>query len=241
MSELPWVVAPRRQTRIVSAVVNDQECSLELPVFGAWLADEEIAIREHEYQSAVYAESSRLADALVADGALEIDAQRIAVRVVSTRLGIPVALAADEQRALLHHATLVAEVQNRLAQASMEQTLRTVAAAISIRTDACQDWDEAMAVAGKFPGPLQQAIAGFMDEERHGGARKDPEELVAAMTEALGKLGPQAGDGQSPPTGPEPSGAAAASGPAIPPSAESVSAGSRPPSSAKRSRRASAG
>ena len=241
MPELPWVVAPKRQTRIVSATVNGEECSLELPTFGAWLTDEEIRIAEHQYQSAVYAESSRLADALVAAGTPELDAQRIATRIVSTRLGIPVALGDDEQRAMLRHADLIASITNCLAEESQQQTLRVVAAAISIRVNGCASWEEALTMAGTFPGPLQRAIAAFMDEERYGGLAKDPEEIVAAMAETLVMLAPPVDSSQPPPTGPSVSGDASDSGLVTPPSAASGSGGSRSPSSSKRSRKASAG
>ena len=240
MADLPFVVAPKRETRIVSAVVNGEECSLEFPVFGCWLAAEDIAAREHEYQSATYAETSRLTDALIEAGADESDAQITAVRIVSTRLGVPVQLSATDQRAMIRHADLIAGIVNHLAEESKQWNLRVVAAAISSRLPGCDDWDEARAAT--LPGPIRDAIVGFMDQERYGAAAgQDPEEILAAMAETLGKLGPAADSSPPPSTGPSVSGDASDSGPGTPPSAASGSPGSRPRSSSRRSKKASAG
>jgi hypothetical protein len=240
VSDLPFIVAPKRETRIVSAVVNGQECSIEFPVFGCWLAAEDIAAREHEYQSATYAETSRLADALIEAGATESDAQLTAVRIVSTRLGVPVQLGATDQRAMIRHADLIAGIVNHLADESKQWNLRVVAAAIANRLPDCDDWDETRAAT--LPGPIRDAIVAFMDQERYGAAAgQDPEEILAAMAETLGKLGPAVDSSPLPSTGPTASGGASDSGPETPPSAASGSPGSRPRSSARRSKRASAG
>jgi hypothetical protein len=190
VADLPFVVAPKRETRIVSAVVNGEECSIEFPVFGCWLAAEDIAAREHEYQSATYAETSRLTDALIEAGATESDAQ--------------------------------------------------IAAAISSRLPGCDDWDEARAAT--LPGPIRDAIVGFMDQERYGAAAgQDPEEILAAMAETLGKLGPAADSSPPPSTGPSASGDASDSGPGTRPSPATGSPGSPRGSSSRRSKKASAG
>lgn len=239
VSDLPFIVAPKRETRIVSAIVNGRECSQEFPVFGCWLAGEHIAIREHEYQAAVYAETSRLTDALIEAGATEVDAQLISARVVSTRLGVPVDLGPTERRALIRHAALVASMTNRLAEESEAWNLRIVAAAIANRLPGCEDWDEARAAT--LPRALQNAIVAFMDHERHGAVAQDPEALVSAMAETLGKLGPVADSSPPPSTGRIASGGASDSGPAIPPSPASDSPGSRASSSSRRSKKASGG
>lgn len=239
MSDLPFLVAPKRETRIVSAIVNGQECSLEFPVFGCWLAGETIAIREHEYQSAVYAETSRLTDALIEAGTPEPDAQLISARIVSTRLGVPVDLGPTERRALIRHAALVASMTNRLAEEAEAWNLRIVAAAIANRLPGCEDWDEARAAT--LPGPIRDAIVAFMDHERHGAVAQDPEALVEAMAETLGKLAPLADSSPPPSTGPIASGAVSGSGLETPPSLASSSPSSRPRSSSRRSKKANAG
>lgn len=237
MPSLPFVVAPKRQTRIVEASVNGEICSLEFPVYGSLLAGEEIAIREHEYQAVVYRESSRLADALVGDGINEAEAQRLAIRILSTRLGVPVPLDAREQRLMLHHATLVADLQNQISYAFQQQLIRTVTAAIANRLPGCSGWSDAD--TEKLPQPLQQAISAFIDDERNAGQpQRKPEELVDEMVDTLGKLGPE--PEQSPPTGPASTGVAAGSGPVHQSSAVNASPGSPSPTSSMPSSTASA-
>lgn len=256
---LPFVVAPKRETRTVSAEVNGQTCSLEFPVFGSLLAGEEVDIRDSDYQAAVYRESSRLADALIQDGtaaqiaaesnggdtqpvdpaAAETTAQRLAIRCLSTRLGIPVPLEPAEQRILLRHADLVAQIQSTLSEDYAQQIRRTVTAAIAHRLPGCKAWT--VEDTDTLPLPLQQAIAAFIDSERNAGQpSKTPDELIEGMVETLGKLGPTADDSQSPPTGDSSTGDAVSSGPAIPTSAETVSPDSPSPTSSRRSRKAPA-
>lgn len=233
MPQLPFVVAPRRETRIVSAEINGETCSLEFPVFGCLLAGEAVMIAEHEYQAAVYRDSSRLADALVGEGIDETDAQRIAIRVLSTRLGIPVALDAAEQRITLRHSTLIADIQNSLAAAFEQQVLRTVTAAIVHRLPGCRDWTDAD--TSTLPLELQKAVAGFIDSERNANKpQKSPDEMVEEMTETLGKL-------QNPPTGGSSTGDADDSGQLLLSSAPTASPGSRSTTSSKRSSKANAG
>lgn len=248
---LPFVVAPKRLTRIVSAEVNGETCSLEFPVFGALRSGERIDIREHEYQAAVYREASRLADALVADGTEEVEAQRIAIRILSTRMGVPVPLEAAEQRAMLRHADLVAVVQNTLAEAYDQLTLRTVAAMISRRLPGCGDWTTTDAET--LPGPLQAAILAFADSEKGQAPNaKTPEEQVQEMAETLGKLGGPASPetpthqellepSQAPPTGESSTGDADACGLTPPSSAASDSPASPLNTSPKRLKKANAG
>jgi hypothetical protein len=238
--QLPFVVAPKRETRTISATVNGEVCSLEFPVFGSLLAGEEIAIREHEYQSIVTRESSRLADALLTSGHTEIEAQRLAIRILSTRLGIPVPLEPAEQRLMLAHSGLIAEMTIILGKAHRQQVLRTVTAAIAHRLPGCKEWTEDD--SSELPEPLQTAIYSFIGDEQNGTQpAKSPEELIDSMVETLGKLAPQ--DSSTPPqsTGPQPTGDAADSGQLLLSSAATDSQPSQSPTSRKRSRKVSAG
>lgn len=240
MPELPFLAAPKRRTHLVTATIGEDTYSLEFPVYSSLRAGEEIAIRDNDYQAAVYRESSRLADALVAEGTEETEAQRLAIRCLSTRLGIPVPLEAAEQRILLRHADLVARIQATLSAEYAQQIRRTVTALIAHRLPGCRDWTEADTDA-KVPGPLRDAIAAFADQERNANQpQRTPEELVETMVETLGKLGPMAADSQSPPTGAPSTGAAESSGPMLPSSALSDSPASPPPTSSKRSKKAAA-
>jgi len=238
MPQLPFVVAPTIRTRTITATVDDQECSLEFPIYKALKGKERIAIREHEYQAAVYRESSRFADALVEAGSEESEAQRLAIRVISTRMGIPVALDASEQRAMLHHAPLVAEISCALQDAFDQQRLRTITALIAYRLPGCEAWTESD--SGDLPGPVQDAIFAFAGEEQAGSQpERSPDELVEEMVETLGKLGPD--PSPSPPTGEPSTGDAVSSGPMLLSSAPSDSVTSPSTTSAKRSKKASAG
>jgi len=238
MPQLPFVVAPTIRTRMVTAMVDDQECSLEFPVYKALKGRERIEIREHEYQSVVYRESSRLADALVADGSDETEAQRTAIRIISTRMGIPVALEATEQRAMLRHAPLIADLSCAVQDAFDRQRLRTITALIVHRLPGCAEWSEDD--SGNLPEPLQDAIFAFASDEQAGGQpQRDPDELVDEMVETLGKLGPEVS--QSPPTGAPSTGDADSSGRmqlSLPPTDSETSPST---TSSKRSKKASAG
>lgn len=238
MPQLPFVVAPTIRTRMVSATVDGQDCSLEFPVFRALKGKEIIAIREHEYQSVVYRESSRLADALVAEGVEETEAQRMAVRIISTRMGIPVALDAAEQRAMLRQAPLIADLSCALQDAFDQQRLRTITAVIAHRLPGCQAWTDDD--SGDLPGPLQDAIFAFASEEQAGDKpQRSPDELVEDMVETLGKLAPE--PSQSPPTGESSTGDADSSGRtqlSLPPTASETSPLT---TSSRRSKKASAG
>lgn len=248
---LPFVVAPKQQTRIVEAEINGEICSLEFPVFGCITSNEDIAIREHEYQAAVYRESSRLADALVADGTEETEAQRIAIRILSTRMGVPVPLDAPEQRAMLRHAALIADLQTTLGTEYKRLILRKAHAAIVYRLAGCQDWTEAD--AGRLPTPLREAIAAFIDSEQNAKTPdRSPEELVDEMVETLGKLAPPASQdspdpqltlldsSHNPSTGEQHSGNAASSGHTPQSSAANPSDNSPSPTSSRRSKKANA-
>ena len=239
MPNLPFVVAPKRQTELIEATVNGETCSIEFPVFGAISSGEEIDIADYAYQAVVYRESSRLADALITAGSEETEAQRIAIRIVSTRMGIPLPLEPAEQRAMLHHAALVAEVQTELTKAHLQLQTRTCTAAIRHRIAGMEAWTDAD--TDPLPTPLKAAICDFIDRERNGRQPpKSPEELVEGMVETLGKLAPDPSP-SSPPTGPAPTGAANASGLLPPSSTPTPSAASRSTTSRKRSRKASAG
>jgi len=238
MPQLPFVVAPTIRTRMVTATIDGQECSLEFPVYRALKGKEIIAIREHEYQSVVYRESSRLADALVAEGAEETEAQRMAVRIISTRMGIPVALEAAEQRAMLRQAPLVADLSCAVQDAFDQQRLRTITAVIAHRLPGCQAWTDDD--SGDLPGPLQDAIFAFASEEQAGDKpQRSPDELVEDMVETLGKLAPEAF--QSPPTGEPSTGDADSSGRmqlSLPPTDSETSPST---TSSRRSKKANAG
>ena len=237
-SQLPWVVAPTIRKQTVSATIDGQECSLEFPVYGALKGRERVHIREHLYQAVVYRESSRLADALVGEGIEETKAQRLAIRVLSTRLGVPLPLDAEEQRILLRHAPLIADIQCVIAEEDERQRVRTVAAVIIHRLPGCQDWTDDD--AGNLPLPLQAAIFRFAESEQNANQpARTPDELVDEMVDTLGKLAPESLP--PPSTGDTSTGDAGSSGPTHPSSPQTDSETSPSNTSSKRSTKASAG
>ena len=239
-SPLPFHVAPREQTRVVSALVNDQECSLTFPVYGALRAGEIILIREHEYQHATGAQGARIAEALLGDGLDPAQAQLSAARILSAQIGVPVVLEPAEQEARIRHGALLASVQDELRQEWNLLALRTAAAMISQRLSGCADWGTED--AGRLPQPLIAAIVAFADSERNGGAEpQDPEAIVAGMADLLGKLSPGNSPETTPSTGDDSSGDADSSGPMPPSSSPTGSQTSASPTSSRRSKRASAG
>ena len=238
MPELPFQVAPKRRTQLITATIGEDTYSLEFPVYNSLRAGEEIQIRDSDYQAAVYRESSRLADVLVAEGVEEVEAQRLSIRCLSTRLGIPVPLEASEQRILLRHADLVARIQSTLSAEYAQQIRRTVTALIAHRLPGCSDWTEADTDRA-VPGPLRDAIAAFAEQERNANQpKRTAEELIESMVETLGKLGPA--DSPSPPTGTPSTGAAENSGQLLLSSAPIDSPGSPLPTSSGRSTKAPA-
>lgn len=210
MPELPFQVAPKRRTEMISVTIDDDTYSLEFPVYRSLRAGEEIQIRDADYQAAVYRECSRFADALVNEGIEELYAQRLAIRCLSTRLGIPILLTAEEHRALLRHAAMVADIQSVLAAEYARQVRRTVTALIAHRLPGCKGWTEDDTDRA-VPGPLRDAIAAFADRERNANQpQRTPEEMIESMAETLGKLGPE--PCRNPPTGQLSTGAAESSG-----------------------------
>lgn len=260
---LPFLVAPKQATRVVTATVNGQDCSIEFPVFGALISGESIEIQEHRYQSSVYAESSRLADQLVADGTaaanlpadtapelIENEANRLAIRIVSTRMGLPLPLGAAEQRAATRHAALIAQVTDTLNTEYEQLTIRKATAAIRHRLTGCEGWTEDD-VRRQVPTPLRLAIAEFIDSEQNPKASdRSAEEMVDEMIDTLGKLERPASPATAEPTpasssqlqltGELSTGSAESSGPTPQSSDLSGSDGSALPTSSKRSKKAAA-
>ncbi len=91
----------------------------------------------------------------------------------------------------------------------------------------------------KLPGPLLGILHAFEQEEERAGAglQQDPAAEMRALEEALGKLQEVSSSIATDPTGPEPSGIAADSGPEPLSSAASASGSSPPAMSSKPYRR----
>lgn len=247
MQPLPFLAAPEPRTRVVEATIAGQPCRIEFPIHGAILSGEEIHIAPHRYRNAFYVEASRLADALLDDGAEPDQAEATAARILSSRMQIPVALEPDERRAMIRHASIVADAESALTEEWARETVRKVTAAIRFRVPGFEQWTDADTEA-RIPAPMQAAIAAFIDEEREAGQpQRTPEEVVDSLISSLGKLAPAAMEaGGVEPSGTaltgEPStGGAGSSGPTPTSSAASGSRTSPSRTSSRRSRKATGG
>ncbi len=233
---LPFRTAPQQQTRVVGDSTIGE---LVFPVHGALLAGERLAIDEVDYEAVLFEQTARLADVLAhMDGLDEIEANLIAVRILSGRIGIRVQLNKREQRIRLREAALIAQVEGALRQASQKQTIRTVTAAIRFRLGQ-PDWSDQDTMA-EVPEPLRDAIYGFMLDEQAGDrATQDEESLLKDLADTLGKLA-AANQHEPRPTGESSTGAAETSGPMTPPSTPSASPTAARPTSRRRSKTAAA-
>ena len=231
---LPFRTAPKQQTRVVGDPTIGE---LVFPVHGALLAGERLAIDEVDYESVLFEQTARLASVVAQmDDLDEIEANLIAVRILSGRIGVRTQLSEKEHRIRLREAALIAQVEGALRQASQKQAIRTVTAAIQFRLGQ-SDWSDQDTMA-EVPEPLRDAIYAFMLDEQSGDrSTQDDESLLKDLADMLGKLA--AANQHEPPTTGEPSiGGVETSGPMTPPSDPSASPTAARPTSRRRSKTA---
>jgi hypothetical protein len=167
----------------------------------------------------------------------EIEANLIAVRILSGRIGVRTQLSEKEHRIRLREAALIAQVEGALRQASQKQAIRTVTAAIQFRLGQ-SDWSDQDTMA-EVPEPLRDAIYAFMLDEQSGDrATQDDEGLLKDLADMLGKLKALTNQHEPPPTGEPSIGGVETSGPMTPPSAPSASPTAARPTSRRRSKTA---
>ena len=232
---LPFVTAPEVK---VEQVGDETTGILQLPVFGSLLAGERIMIDQIGYQSTVTEQTHRLAQIIrEMDDLPEATANLVAARLMARHIGIPVVLEPLEDTIRLREHRLIRDIDARLSVQNQAQVTRLVTAAIVYRLGkvdpSCAAWTDED-TAGLTEG-LRDAIYAFMlREQRGGGAPADPDTVLQAMADSLGKPDlPQ-------PTGAPSSGGSMTSGPIIPPSPASDSPGALKPSSGKPSKKAPA-
>lgn len=242
---LPFFDGPL-PTRTIEATVGEQPVSIELPIHGAILAGEHLHAATHRYQSGFNAEVGHLADALLADGFEPDQAERVATRILSLKMHIPIKLEDSEHRAMIRHASLVADIESTLREAFTAQQIRKTTAVIRFRVKDQRHWSDDDTEA-RIPQPVIEALAGFFDEEQSAGLpQRSAEEIVEGMIETLGKLAPSAGSGETEPppvvtvtatpsTSQTSSGELEFSGPPTQPSLPSASPTRRSRTSSKRS------
>lgn len=231
---LPFVTAPPEVT--VEDVGDETTGILQFPVFNALLAGERILLDQIDYQSTVTEQTHRLAQIIrEVDNLPEATANLVAVRLMARHIGIPVVLELQEDQIRLREHRLIRDIDNRLSIQNQAQVTRLVTAAIVYRLGrvepSCATWTDEQTM-GLTEG-LRNAIYTFMLKEQRGGAEPaDPEAVLQAMANSLGKPDlPQ-------PTGAPSSGDCKISGPTTPPSPASDSPGAPKPSSGRRLKKA---
>lgn len=229
---LPFVTAPEVK---VEDVGDETTGILQFPVFNALLTGERILLDQINYQSTVTEQTHRLAQIIrEVDDLPEATANLVAARLMARHIGIPVVLEPQEDQIRLREHRLIRDIDNLLSAQNQAQVTRLVTAAIVYRLGkveaSCATWTDADTM-GLTEG-LRNAIYAFMlREQRGGGEPADPEAVLQAMANSLGKPNlPQ-------PTGVPSSGGSTISGPTTPPSPASDSPGALNPSSGRRSKK----
>jgi hypothetical protein len=230
---LPFVTAPPEVT--VEDVGDATTGILQFPVFNCLLTGERILVDEIDYQSTVTEQTHRLAQIIrEADDLPEATANLVAARLMARHIGIPVVLEPLEDKIRLREHRLIRSIDNRLSAQNQAQVTRLVTAAIVYRLGEvdpdCAAWTDAKTLT--LTEGLRNAIYSFMLKEQRGGAAPaDPEAVLQAMADSLGKPDlPQ-------PTGVQSSGDSTTSGPTTPTSPASDSPGAPKPSSGRRLKR----
>jgi len=229
---LPFVTAPEVK---VEDVGDETTGILQFPVFNALLTGERILLDQINYQSTVTEQTHRLAQIIrEVDDLPEATANLVAARLMAKHIGIPVVLEPQEDQIRLREHRLIRDIDNLLSAQNQAQVTRLVTAAIVYRLGkveaSCATWTDTDTM-GLTEG-LRNAIYSFMlREQRGGGEPADPEAVLQAMANSLGKPDlPQ-------PTGTPSSGDSTTYGPTTPPSPASDSPGALNPSSGRRSKK----
>jgi len=229
---LPFVTAPEVK---VEDVGDETTGILQFPVFNALLTGERILLDQIDYQSTVTEQTHRLAQIIrEVDDLPEATANLVAARLMAKHIGIPVVLEPQEDQIRLREHRLIRDIDNLLSAQNQAQVTRLVTAAIVYRLGkveaSCATWTDTDTM-GLTEG-LRNAIYSFMlREQRGGGEPADPEAVLQAMANSLGKPDlPQ-------PTGTPSSGDSTTYGPTTPPSPASDSPGALNPSSGRRSKK----
>ena len=237
LNDLPFVVAPQQQAKLVG---DEKIGQIEFPAWGYLLGAEKAMIDESSFQTVMYKEAGDLSN-LLADGEAinRTEAHLLAIRILSSRLGIPVAMTTEELELRLKYIGPVTSSEGKLKAHNEALRLRTITAGIVHRLAPCANWTEEM-VSARVSVPLQDAIYTFMQEEmNHGLPMQTSEEAIEQVAEQLGKFKTEPGN-QNRLTGEGSTGDAGPSGPVTRRSAVKTSAVSPGRTSSRRSRKASA-
>ena len=234
---LPWETAPQPPEQ-ATATIEWNGGELVIPRLGYLTVDEMQSIREIDPQNALYRLITAAAVAL-SQAAPDHTAHwcyGLLVRLLAQEQGAKAGRMSPEEQALqVVHAEIIGPFLEEARAITNRVTIRAVTVILQRIKPAWTDEQ-----TRKLPGPLLGILHAFEQEEGRAGAglQQDPAAEMRALEEALGKLQEVVGSTATDPTGPEPSGTAADSGPELPSSAASDSGSSPPAMSSRPSRRA---
>jgi hypothetical protein len=188
----------------------------------------------------MYKEAGDLSNLLAEGEAIDrTEAHLLAIRILSSRLGIPVVMTKEELELRLKYIGPVTSSEGKLKAHNEALRLRTITAGIVHRLAPCADWTDEM-VSARVSVPLQDAIYAFMQEEmNHGLPIQTSEESIEQVAEQLGKFKPEPGN-QNRLTGEQSTGDAKPSGPMTQTSRVKTSAASPGRTSSRRSTKVNA-
>lgn len=236
LQQLPWQTPPQAPEQAVEAIEWNGG-TMEIPRLGFLTVDELQGIRVVDPTNALYrlVTAASVALSQAAEGRSPRWCYGLLTRLHALDLGAKGTPASeDEQEVEIAHAAIIAPFLEQARALSNRVAIRSVTVILQrVRPD----WSDEQTT--KLPPGLFNLLHAFEQEEEAAGTpAADPAEQMRLLEEALGKLSEAMASTATDPTGDEPSGNAAASGPAPPSSAASGSVRSLAATSSRRSRKA---
>jgi hypothetical protein len=234
---LPWETAPQAPEQ-AAATIEWNGGEMTVPRLGYLTVDEMQGIREIDPQNALYRLITAAAVAL-SQAAPDHTAHwcyGLLTRLLAQEQGASIGRMSPEEEAVQ---VLYAGIIGPFLEQARAITNRVVIRSVTVILNRIKPaWTDEQ--TRRLPAPLLGILHAFEQEEERAGAglQQDPAAEMRALEEALGKLQEVSGSIATDPTGPEPSGTAADSGPEPPSSAASDSGSSPPAMSSRPSRRA---
>lgn len=235
-NQLPWTTKPDVPEQAVE-VIEWNGGTLELPRLGYLTVDELQGIRAVDPTNALYrlitSASVRLSQA--ADSRSPRWCFGLLTKLHAQDLGAQGSPSTpEEEEVQIGHAAIIAPCLEEARALANRVAIRAVTV---ILQRVKPDWTDERTMT--LPPELFGLLHAFEQQEERGkAAAADPEAEMQLLEDALGKLGEAMASIATDPTGLQPSGTAAASGPAPPSSAANGSAASRAGTSSRRSRKA---
>jgi hypothetical protein len=234
---LPWETAPQAPEQ-AAATIEWNGGEMTVPRLGYLTVDEMQGIREIDPQNALYRLITAAAVAL-SQAAPDHTAHwcyGLLTRLLAQEQGASIGRMSPEEEAVQ---VLYAGIIGPFLEQARAITNRVVIRSVTVILNRIKPaWTDEQ--TRRLPAPLLGILHAFEQEEERAGAglQQDPAAEMRALEEALGKLQEVSSSIATDPTGPEPSGTAADSGPELQSSAASASGSSPPAMSSRPSRRA---